>query len=309
MINQFLLVELENLLGKATKTSKDNYSFRCPFCNHSKKKLEIDLATDSNGHNKFACWVCNTRGKTLKSLLFQMKVPKEHRYSILKYIKYSKGDATDYAQDVITLPKEFKPLSTTTSTNYIAKKANSYFYNRGVSDLDMLRYNIGYCIEGEYKGKVIVPSYDEDNNLTFFIGRTFEDDFFKYKNPSMLKEGVVFFENMINWDLPVTLVEGVFDAIAVKRNAIPILGKSLPASVYEKLIINGVKEVYISLDQDAKREALAISIRLLHAGITTYLVDLPNKDPGEMNLEEITHHIYSSEPLNEGMIIKHKINL
>jgi len=309
MINQFLLVELENLLGKATKTSKDNYSFRCPFCNHSKKKLEIDLATDSNGDNKFACWVCNTRGKTLKSLLFQMKVPKENRYSILKYIKHSRTEGPYLTQDILTLPKEFKFLGSTSCTNHIAKKAKSYLYNRGITDLDILRYNIGYCTEGEYRGKVIIPSYDEDNNLSFFIGRTFEDDFFKYKNPSMVKEGIVFFENMINWDLPVTLVEGVFDAIAVKRNAIPILGKSLPSSVYEKLIINGVKEVYISLDQDAKREALTISMKLLNAGITTYLVDLPKKDPGQMNLEEITHHLYSSQPLDEGMIIKHKLNL
>ena len=309
MINQFLLVELENLLGKATKTSKDNYSFRCPFCNHSKKKLEIDLAMDASEGNKFACWVCNTRGKSLKSLLFQMKVPKEQRYAILKYVKHTTSNHTEYTPVTLELPKEFKPLTSASSTNYIAKKARNYLYNRGLTDLDILRYNIGYCSEGEYRGKVIIPSYDEDNNLTFFIGRTFENDFFKYKNPSMVKEGIVFFENMINWDLPVTLVEGLFDAMAVKRNAIPILGKSLPASVYEKLIINGVKEVYISLDQDAKREALTISMKLLHAGITTYLVELPNKDPGDMNLEDINDCLYSSDPLTESMLIKHKLNL
>lgn len=309
MINQFLLVELENLLGKATKTSKDNYSFRCPFCNHSKKKLEIDLATNANGENRFACWVCNTRGKSLRSLLFQMKVPKEQRYSILKYVQNIRTEQVEYVHTTLELPKEFKPLSTASSTNYVAKKARTYLYNRGLTDLDILRYNIGYCSDGEYRGKVIIPSYNEDNNLTFFIGRTFEDDFFKYKNPSIVKEGVVFFENTINWDLPVTLVEGVFDAMAVKRNAIPILGKSLPASVYQKLIINGVKEVYISLDKDAKREALAISMKLLHAGITTYLVELPNKDPGEMSLEEINDCLYSSDPLTESALIKHKLNL
>jgi hypothetical protein len=50
-------------------------------------------------------------------------------------------------------------------------------------------------------------------------------------------------------------------------------------------------------------------MKLLNAGITTYLVDLPKKDPGQMNLEEITHYLYSSQPLDEGMIIKHKLNL
>lgn len=309
MINQFLLVELENILGKGTKTSKNNYSFKCPFCNHSKKKLEIDLETDSRGENRFACWVCGRKGRTLRSLLYQMRVPKEIRYSVLKYIK--SHSAKDYlpSKEILQLPKEYKPLHNTTSSNVVARKAKNYLLSRGLTEVDILRYNIGYCTSGEYEGKVIIPSYDENNNLNFFIGRTFQDDYFKYKNPSMVKNGVVFFENMINWDLPIILVEGVFDAMAVRSNAIPMLGKSLPKAILKKLILNGAKEIYIALDQDAKKEALDVSIKLLNTGFNTYLVDLPKKDPGEMKLEELTASLISTEQLNEGMIIKHKINL
>lgn len=309
MINQFLLVELESLLGKGTKTSKDNYSFHCPFCNHSKKKLEVDLHTDAEGENRFACWVCNTRGRTIRSLLYQMRVPKEKRYSVLKYVKSKQTDHSTYTKDILDLPKEFKLLHSASPTNLLANKAKQYLYNRGITDVDMLRYNMGYCLSGEYEGKVIIPSYDENNNLTFFIGRSFQDDFFKYKNPSIVKEGVLFFENMINWELPIVLVEGVFDAIAVKKNAIPMLGKSLPTSILKKLILNGVRDVYIALDQDAKKQALDISIKLLNTGFNTYFVDLPKKDPGEMKLEELTRSLISTEQLNEGSIIKHKLNL
>lgn len=309
MINQFLLVELENILGKGTKTSKNNYSFKCPFCNHSKKKLEIDLETDSRGENRFACWVCGRKGRTLRSLLYQMRVPKEIRYSVLKYIK--SHSAKDYlpSKEILQLPKEYKPLHNTTSSNVVARKAKNYLLSRGLTEVDILRYNIGYCTSGEYEGKVIIPSYDENNNLNFFIGRTFQDDYFKYKNPSMVKNGVVFFENMINWDLPIVLVEGVFDAMAVRSNAIPMLGKSLPKAILKKLILNGAKEIYIALDQDAKKEALDVSIKLLNTGFNTYLVDLPKKDPGEMKLEELTASLISTEQLNEGDIIKHKLNL
>lgn len=309
MINQFLLVELENILGKGTKTSKNNYSFKCPFCNHSKKKLEIDLETDSRGENRFACWVCGTKGRTLRSLLYQMRVPKEIRYSVLKYIK--SHSAKDYlpSKEILQLPKEYKPLHNTTSSNVVARKAKNYLLSRGLTEVDILRYNIGYCTSGEYEGKVIIPSYNENNNLNFFIGRTFQDDYFKYKNPSMVKNGVVFFENMINWDLPIVLVEGVFDAMAVRSNAIPMLGKSLPKAILKKLILNGAKEIYIALDQDAKKEALDVSIKLLNTGFNTYLVDLPKKDPGEMKLEELTASLISTEQLNEGDIIKHKLNL
>lgn len=309
MINQFLLVELENILGKGTKTSKNNYSFKCPFCNHSKKKLEIDLDTDSKGENRFACWVCGRKGRTLRSLLYQMRVPKEMRYSVLKYIKAHSTKDHLPSKEILQLPKEYKPLHNTTPSNVIARKAKNYLLSRGLTEVDILRYNIGYCTSGEYEGKVIIPSYDENNNLNFFIGRTFQDDYFKYKNPSMVKDGVVFFENMINWDLPIVLVEGVFDAMAIRSNAIPMLGKSLPKAILKKLILNGAKEIYIALDQDAKKEALDVSIKLLNTGFVTYLVELSSKDPADMNLHQIYKDLSNAHPLDQGAVIKHKINL
>jgi DNA primase len=303
---QLLLTGLESVLGKGHKTSKDNYSFHCPFCNHSKRKLEIDLHTNEKGENRFACWVCGTRGKSIHSLLKQIKVPVDQAAPILKLVP--RGQTYEYKTEVkVELPKEFKPLYEASTESIIANKIKKYLYKRGLTDLDFLRYNIGYCLKGEYEGRVIIPSYDSNGHLNFFTSRTFEDSYFKYKNPSISRD-IIFFENLINWDLPLTLVEGPFDALAVRRNVIPILGKTLSKALMKRIVENRVKEVYVMLDQDANKEAIRICELLLSLGKTTYLVDLKDKDPSEIGFYRSLELINNTLPLTESDIIKLKIN-
>ena len=46
---------------------------------------------------------------------------------------------------------------------------------------DILRYRIGYCRKGPYSGKIIIPSYDENLSLNYFVARAYyEED--KWKN-------------------------------------------------------------------------------------------------------------------------------
>jgi hypothetical protein len=67
----------------------------------------------------------------------------------------------------------------------------------------------------------------------------------KYKNPPISKD-IVPFELFINWSSPLILVEGMFDALAVKRNAIPLLGKHIQKALMKKIVTSEVKK-YILL--------------------------------------------------------------
>ena len=303
----FLLGSIENILGKSHKRARDNYAFHCPFCNHRKPKLEINMHTNEEGKNPWECWVCQTKGRTIRSLLYQLKTPKDQASEILKYVP--RGSTVEYKQlSIIELPKEFQLLYNASTTSVVANLVKKYLYERGFTDNDFIKYGIGYCTSGEYGGRVIIPSYSESNSLNYFVARSYDGNYFKYKNPEVSKD-VIFFENLINWNTPIILCEGVFDAIAIRRNAIPLLGKSITDSLYKKLITSKVTDIYVALDTDARDKALTISEKLLNQGKRVFLVDLPDKDPSEMGFKSFTELIQESVELDISNIMLRKLDL
>jgi len=303
----FLLGSIENILGKSHKRARDNYAFHCPFCNHHKPKLEINMATNEEGKNPWECWVCQTKGRTIRSLLYQLKTPREQSNEILKYLP--KGSYIEYkGLSIIELPKEYQPLYSATKTSVVANLVRNYLYERGLTDNDFIKYSIGYCTTGEYGGRVIIPSFSESGSLNFFVARTYDGNYYKYKNPEASKD-IIFFENLINWNQPIILCEGVFDAISIKRNVIPILGKSISNSLYKKIIISKVKDIYIALDTDAKDRALEIGEKFLNQGKRVFLIDLPDKDPSEMGFIPFTKLIQTAQELDLSGLMLHKLDL
>ena len=303
----FLLASLENILGKGQKRARENYAFHCPFCNHRKPKLEINLATNEEGKNPWECWVCQTRGRTIRSLLRQLKTPSSQAAEVLKYLP--KGQQSNYKDlSIIELPKEFQILADASTTSVTANIIRKYLYARGLTDIDIVKYNIGYCGSGEFGGRVIIPSYSSSGLLNYFIGRSYEGNYFKYKNPESSKD-IIFFENFINWNQPIILCEGVFDAMAIKRNVIPILGKAISPSLYKKIITSPLKDIYIALDSDAKKRAIEIAENFLNEGKRVFFLDMKEKDPSDMGFKSFTEYIQQAEELDLSSLMLHKLDL
>ena len=125
----FLLGSIEGILGKGQKRARDNYAFHCPFCNHRKPKLEINMAPNSEGFNPWECWVCETKGKTIRSFLKQLRIPSDQSQEILKYIP--KGSYIDYNPvTIVELPKEYQPLWNASTTSYIVRNVKKYLLQR-----------------------------------------------------------------------------------------------------------------------------------------------------------------------------------
>lgn len=303
----FLLSSIENLLGKSGKRARDNYAFHCPFCNHRKPKLEINMATNEQGFNPWECWVCQTKGRTIRSLLKQLKTPRDVAQDILKYLP--KGSEIEYQQlSIVELPEEFQPLYNSSPTSVVANIVKKYLNERGLTDIDYLKYGIGYCTTGEYGGRIIIPSYSESGTLNFFVARTYDGNYYKYKNPEASKD-IIFFENLINWNAPIVLCEGVFDAIAIKRNAVPLLGKSVSNELYKKILTSNVHEIYIALDTDAQDRAIQIAEKFLNQGKRVFLINLPDKDPSEMGFRAFTEHIQTAEEFDTTALLRLKLDL
>ena len=303
----FLLGSIENILGKSHKRARENYAFHCPFCNHRKPKLEINMATNEEGKNFWECWVCQTRGQSIRSLLKQLNTPREQAADILKYLP--KGTYVEYkGLSIVELPKEYQPLYLSSTESVIANMVRKYLYERGLTDNDFIKYSIGYATTGEFGGRVIIPSYSESGQLNFFLARTYDKNYYKYKNPEASKD-IIFFENLINWNQPIILCEGVFDAIAIRRNAIPILGKSISDALYKKIITGKVQDIYVALDKDARDKAVQIAEKFLNQGKRVFLIKLDDKDPSEMGFKAFTELIQTAEELDLSGIMMHKLDL
>lgn len=305
-----LLSLLESVLGKAKKTSGDNYAFYSPFVEHYKPKLEINISLNSSGDNPWHCWVSDEKGKSIRSLFRKIKVSKEvweeHNSIFSRKYRYTTHQATHQAtHQVVQLPKEYIPLWKP-SNSIIRKHAMKYLEGRGITPSEIVKYEIGYCEEGIYKHKIIVPSYDSDGKLNYFVGRSFYETNHKHKNPDVSKD-VVGFEMMVNWDLPIVICEGVFDAMAIRMNTIPLFGKSPQSKLQTEIIRRGVEKVYIVLDSDAFKNALRFAETLMNGGITVYVVELGDSDPSEMGFDEINKKIKNTEALTLRKLMEYKL--
>lgn len=304
--SRLVLGLLHSVLGKSKPSTKGNHAFHCPFCKHHKPKLEIDPKTGF-----YHCWTCEpaTKGRNLVSLLKKVQAPTSQVAEMRGYFPGGRGDTDDKQYEVVELPKEFVSL-TKSSTKLTYRQAKSYITSRGITDTDIIKYGIGYCETGKYKNSIIVPSYDARGRINYFISRSFErDPGRKYNAPSCNKNHLVGLEYFINWKVPVVLCEGIFDAIALKRNAIPLFGKTIPEALMMKLVQSDVKTVYLALDNDAFKSSIKYAQQLINLGKDVYLIELEGKDPSEIGFEEMTKYLHHAKQLTFSELLLKKMNL
>lgn len=313
MVNQSLVYLLESVLGPSKKRVHNNYAFKCPECAEKRRalgksntpKLEIQLETNLKGENAYHCWFCSFSGKTIKSLFKKLKVDQSKIDELKKLVK--PGITTKEINNFIELPKEFKSLIS--ANNLFSKRALKYLTNRGINRYDIIKYNIGYCEDGKYADRIIIPSYDEKHNLNYFSARSIDDSSsFKHMNPKVDKNNVIGFEFFINWNTPLIIVEGMIDAITSKRNTIPLLGKTFSEALMKKIVTSQVKKIYMGLDPDALKMSFKHVEMLLSKGKEVYLIDITKKDVNAMGFEKFTELIQKTQPITfEDLLIK-KLN-
>ena len=271
------------LNSKGQSLSKANeYMWWSPFVSHHKPKLQVNIQT-----GKWHCWVSNQGGHNLYQLFKKVGAG----YQDFKLLNQLLGETSFYQKDtdkkseVIQLPQEMKLLSDKKDTSIIKEHALRFLRKRGITSEDIKRYNLGYCSEGVYQNRIIIPSYDSIGKLNYFVGRDFYASTLKYKNPPIPKD-VIGFDLYVNWSLPIILVEGVFDAMSVKSNSIPLFGKSILPKLYGKIVEKKVKDIFIVLDSDAFDDAIQITEKFVNEGISVNFVKLDGKDPNDLGYKK-----------------------
>jgi len=289
---------INELLGSYYK-SKDEYLFKCPFCAHHKKKLSVNLEK-----NVYKCWVCDMKGNVGMLVKKAGNQSLYHRWCALNeqvadtdLEKHFNGQK-EVDNVKVSLPKEYICLASNTAAFYNRRPLN-YLKKRGISKNDIFVWKIGYCEEGKFKDRIIIPSFDVDGNCNYFVARSYTSHFLAYKNPPVSKSNIVFNELLINWNDPVVLVEGVFDSIKTD-NSIPLLGSSLShTSKLFQTLVEHTKKVVIALDADALKKSLQIIKNLLEYNIEVYQADTTMvEDLGSVSKEKTSEIIRNSKHIS-----------
>lgn len=297
---------LESVIGTYSRKSKGNVAFHCPFCNHAKRKLEVQTETYA-----WQCWVCGAKGRSLYTLLKRAGASKAQLDRLQSILPKKRRKSVEYTADVpkiCKLPDSFIPLWKPNRKNFFWNTCMEYLQSRGVTLYDILKYRIGYCTSGRYKNMIVFPNYNKDGQLTYYTTRSFmRSNSAKFINPP-LSRNIVGFELQLNWELPVILVESALDAITIKRNASPLYGTVLSKALKGSIIENGVKKLYLALDYDALSKSIDIARYLMNLGISVHFVKLENgTDPNSLGYEKMWNLINSTEELTEDELFDYTI--
>ncbi len=297
---------LKRALGKCW-TNEEEHQFHCPKCNHHKLKLSVNIDKGA-----FKCWICDYSGTKISPLIRRFAPSYYADWRLLEgEVDLDKYDTIFAEQEelppqVIDLPENFQTL--TGKKTRVKRKALNYLYSRGFTDTDILAWKIGFCDFGEYQDRVIVPSFDVQGNLNFFVARSYTDDWMKYKNPKVSKD-IIFNGLNVDWDSDIVLVEGVFDAMKC-RNAIPLLGSTLREnSILFQKICERKPNVYLALDDDVKDKEFGIAKRLREYGINAMSIKItPYADIGEMPVEIVEERKQNADIVSDLDYLHYKLD-
>lgn len=303
-------MKIVNLLNRVLKsqgqqlTKENEYMWWSPFINHHKPKLQINV---KNG--KWHCWVSGQGGHNLFQLFKKLNATKKQFNELkelsddfsFKYVPVKQ----DYKD--VKLPDEYKPMWVS-STSPVYKHAIKYLESRNITPDDMIKYSIGYCEDGLYSNRIIIPSYDEEGKLNFFVGRDIFDSKLKYRNSPTSKD-IIGFDLFVNWEEPILLVEGALDAITSKVNSIPLFGKTIMNNLKKKILEKRVKTLYVALDNDALKDSMKIVEELMNEGIKVHMIKMTEKDPNDIGYEKFTDIRNMTEQTSFRDLIKYKLGM
>lgn len=173
----------------------------------------------------------------------------------------------------------------------IGKKAINYLLNRCITFDKIKKYKLGYCSIGKYANRIIIPMYDENNNLIYFTARSF------YPNVSCKtlfpKEDVEVFigkseilfniNNNLHKDT-VIINEGPFDAMTT--DGIALLGKHPSSTQLNKIKKLKARNIVLMVDSDAIEYNYAIAEKL-YSYKNVYICELPYGDPNSISKQDL----------------------
>jgi len=292
---------LKKVFKKANLTSdNENVEVSCPNkkCkSHNSNKLKLIIQIDTQ---QYHCWVCGESGIGVKRLVSKYKRALLSEVSSI-FKDFSKSKKIEENPEYqIDLPKGFRLLSESKSLiDPDIKAALKYVNLRDISDKELWYFKIGTVTTGRLRRRIIIPSFDEEGDLNYYVARTVSPNGrMKYINSKVPKKNVVFNEINIDWKSELTLVEGPFDLMKANENATCLLGCTLKEDqlLFNKIVRNGTP-ICLALDPDVINKAYNIASLLTSYGIRVRILDCSNyEDVGAMSKAVFNQRFENAKP-------------
>ena len=259
-----VLVELlSDVLGRPHQhyESKGQISFDCPVCAEEKGLDEGDgkgnLEINYSKH-VYKCWACGETHGTHGPLgkLFDGYATKQQK-KVYNLIKPEELKQEDIRRPKLRLPEGYMTFKDSNPRFIPHIEAYKYLQSRGITDELIEKYKIGYTVKGDFAYRIIVPSYNTEGALNYYVARSWAPKKMKYKNPSVPKDEIIFNEGLIDWEKDVYLVEGAFDGFFLE-NSIVMLGKKMSKLLFENLYNRANGNIIICTDGDAWSDGLRL---------------------------------------------------
>ncbi len=256
--NEALVELLEEVLGDhgLHYPNRGQISFNCPVCDDERNKHNLEV---NYIDNVYKCWSCGDSEGTHGPLgrIFD-KYGNRKQKKLYQVFKPETVVKREKKKKALKLPDGFTLFKDSSPVYPVRRQAINYLYNRGISDYMIEKYQIGFCDKGDHAGRIVVPSYDKNDELNYYIARSWNPmSRAKYKNPEAEKDKIIFWENLIDWNKDIFLVEGAFDGLFLD-NAIPMLGKHMSELLFETIYLNAKGSITICLDADAWQNAVKL---------------------------------------------------
>ncbi len=313
-------IDILEVVGKHVKLERrgKNYFGLCPFHDDKNPSMSVNVEKGI-----FTCFSCGTKGD---AIIFNQKI-KGITYE--ESIKELSGKTIDYTKkEPTSIEKIYKEVGAFYEYNLhnseSGKEALQYLFSRGFDINTIKAFNLGLATTNDtlytlltekgytselihetglinkhkqdfFKGRLIFPIKNTENNVVGFSGRTLKDDKVKYYNTEF-KKGETLYNlgnalGEIRKQDYVVITEGFFDVmrsfdVGVK-NVVATMGTAITEE-HVKEIGKYTKNVVLAFDPDeAGKKATLSAIKKFGDDFTVNIFILHDKDLAEtLTIEE-----------------------
>lgn len=247
----------------------------CPFCEWRMGSRDKHMSFGVHAASRwYKCFRCEARGRVPEPL------------DGFEDFTYEEPEAPESLDP----PETFEELAREPAASAMSYRApRRYLMRRGIAPRVIAQVGVGACVDGEFKGRVVVPIKDNTGAWLWYVGRAWYNTDRRYKYPIGSRRGVMFNREALDvetWE-PVYVVEGVFDALPHWPRCVACLGKPQDSQLHA--LAGAKRPVVVVLDGDAWEEGWAVSMRLRllgHADVSSVRLP-PRTDPGDLTTTEL----------------------